>query len=81
MTIMEDVAALKGRVEQAQRNKARAEGARDSAQTALDKARQELADDFGVRTMDDADRLLSELRDDLARMIAEISAKLDQIGI
>jgi hypothetical protein len=81
MTLMEDVAALQDRVAEAQRSKARAEGVRDSAQVAYDKARQELADDFGVHSLQAAEDLLADLRAQLADLVQQISGKLDEIGI
>lgn len=81
MTLAEDVVALQARLADAQRARARAEGARDAAQAALDNAKQELNQDFGVDTIGQAETLLDQLRDELAALVEQISAKLDQIGV
>lgn len=81
MSLHDDVAEVQARITAAQRDKARAEGTRDAAQAAADRARDELLHDFGVTTVEQAELLLSGLRDELVQMTAEISAKLDQIGV
>lgn len=81
MTLAEDVAALQQRLADAERQRARAEGARDSAKAAYDNARAELKRDFGVESVDEAGALLAQLRDELAVIVADLSAKLDEIGV
>lgn len=81
MTLMEEVAALQDRLTDAQRARARAEGARDTAQAAADAARQELNRDFGVETIEQAETMLAELRDELAGIADQIRDRLDQIGV
>lgn len=81
MTLAEDVVALQQRLANAQREHSRAEGARDAAQAAYDSANAELRRDYGVSTVEEAAVRLAELRRELEATIADISAKLDQIGI
>lgn len=81
MTLAEDVVALQTRLADAERQRARAEGARDSAKAAYTSARTELTQNFGVNTVDEATTLLEQLRSDLAVIVADMTTKLDQIGI
>jgi len=81
MTLMEEVAALQDRVAEAQRSRARAEGARESAQASLHRALVELEQEFGVTSPEEAQELLSELKDELERTTAQITRKLDEIGV
>lgn len=81
MTLMEQVSALQERLAEAQRDRARAEGARDSALKAARDARAELNQQFGVDSLDEAENLLTDLRSELERIVAELTAKLDQIGV
>lgn len=79
MTLAEDVVALHTRLATAQRERLRAEGARDTAMSAAEAARQELQRDFDVSTVEDAEELLVRLRTDVEQLVASIAAKLDQI--
>ena len=81
MTLAEDVAALQQRLADAERQRMRAEGARDSAQASYQAARDELKKTFGVETVEEAGALLTTLREELAGIVAELSAKLDEIGV
>lgn len=81
MTLAEDVATLQQRLADAERQRARAEGARDSAQASYQAARDELKKNFGVDTAEEAGALLATLRDELAVIVADLSAKLDEIGV
>lgn len=81
MTLMEQVADLQNRISAAQRERARAEGARDAAQAAAETARAELHRDFGVSTVEEANTLLTQLRADLEATTAEVAAALDKIGL
>lgn len=81
MSLKDDIVALQARVTAAQRDRARAEGARDAAKAAADNAREELLRDFGVESVEDAEKTLFLLREQLTQLTAEISAKLDQIGV
>jgi hypothetical protein len=81
MTLAEDVVTLQARLAEAHRAKARAEGARDNAQAAADTARAELERDFGVATVEQAEAMLADLRDELAALTTAISAQLDKIGV
>lgn len=77
MNLAGDVTALQSRLAEAHRVRARAEGAREAAQHALDKARTELAEEFGVKTAEEAEQLLAELRVQLERLVAQITRQLD----
>lgn len=81
MTLAEDVAALQDKLRDAERQRVRAEGARDAAKSAYDTARADLKRDFGVETVEEASALLTHLREDLAGIVADLSVKLDQIGV
>lgn len=81
MTLAEDVAALQTRLADAERQRARAEGARDSAKAAFVAAREELARQFGVNTVEEAADLLDQMRADLSAVVADMTTKLDQIGL
>jgi hypothetical protein len=81
MSLAEDVTALQEKLRDAERQRVRAEGARDSAKTAFITARDELKAEFGVETVEEAAALLAQLREDLAGIVADISAQLDQIGV
>lgn len=76
-----DVAALKTRLAAAQRARIRAEGERDAAKAAADAARDQLARDFGVHTVDEAKAMLARLEAELAAEVAAISAALDELGL
>jgi len=81
VTLAEDVVALQQRLATAQRERSRAEGARDAAQAAYDNAHAELHRDYDVSTIEEAAARLTDLRRELEATVADISAKLDQIGI
>lgn len=81
MTLAEDVAAIQERLRTAERDRVRAEGARDSAKAAYDSAREELKKQFGVETAEDANALLVQLKSELGSLVEDLSAKLDEIGV
>lgn len=81
MTLMEEVTALQDRLAEAQKARARAEGARESAEAALQKSLVELKQEFGVSTAEEGDELLDTLKHKLELLVADISARLDEIGI
>jgi hypothetical protein len=70
---------LRGRLAAAHRARGRAEQERDAATAAAQNARVRLAEEFGVHTAADADRVLAELQAELDRHIAELRAALEQI--
>lgn len=75
-----EIKDLQKRVEQAERERARAEGTRDAAQNALDNAFRELKDDFGVDTLPEAEELLESLHADLQMAINKLTGQLAKIG-
>lgn len=81
MTLAEDVTALQQKLRDAERQRVRAEGARESASAAFTTARDELKAEFGVSTVEEASALLTQLKEELAGIVADISAKLDEIGV
>lgn len=81
MDIHERVADLQSRIEGAQRERLRAEGARDAAQHFAEKAAEELQRDFGITTAQSAQAALDALRAELEAITAEISAALDEAGV
>lgn len=75
------IAAIKTRLANAQRAKLRAEAEQAAAQTAADNARRQLADEFGVTSVDDAKAMLAGLESDLAAQLEQIRAALDEAGL
>lgn len=75
------VADIKNRLEVAQRARGRAEGEQDAARSAADTARRQLAEEFGVTSVDDARALLDSLTTQLTDQIERIRAALDEIGM
>lgn len=75
------VAALKTRLSAAQRAKLRAEGERDAAAASAEQARTQLADEFGVTSVADAQAMLMELDSELAARLDQITAALDEAGL
>jgi len=74
------VTALKTRLAAAQRARVRAEGERDAAAASAEAARTQLAAEFGVRTVEEAQTMLRELDTSLADELAALAAALDEIG-
>jgi hypothetical protein len=81
MTLMEDVARLQERLTEASKARARAEGARESAQLALERAHADLRREFNVPDERAAAELLADLNDKLTTLVADIKAKLAEIGV
>ncbi len=81
MSLMENVVALQTRIADANRERIRAEVAHDAAKQAAERARTALFDEFGVRSVEQAEQLLTEMRDELTALHQQISDQLDQIGI
>lgn len=81
MTLMDDVAKLQQRLADAQRERARAEGAYATAQAIAEQARAELKRDFEVDTVADAETLLETLREELALLVSQLTEELDRIGV
>jgi hypothetical protein len=81
MTIAEDIAALQQRLRAAERERVRAEGARDAALASRANAQAELKKQFGVDTVEDASALHQQLKQELAGIVSDLSAKLDEIGV
>lgn len=81
MTLAEEVVALQARLADAERARARAEGARDNAQTILDSALAELKEQFDVDDPEQAAALLVQMREQLTYLVASICERLDQIGV
>lgn len=75
------VAAVKTRLAAAQRARIRAEHERDAATAQAEHARQQLAAEFGVSTVDDAKRILADLEDDRDQALATLTAALAEIGV
>ncbi len=81
MSTPDDITKLHDRLAEARRHRDRAEGVRDSAQAAVDRARKELADDFACDNVEQAEKLLAAMTDDLNELVADINAQLDRIGL
>lgn len=70
---------IKTRLAAAQRARARAEHERDAAAAAAQAARDQLAADFAVTTIEQAKTMLTALEADLATEIAALGAALDEM--
>lgn len=81
MTLMEEVSKLQQRLAAAQRERARAEGAFETAKAIAAAARDELQRDFGVDTVEDAEQLMQRLRRELTELVEAINTELDRIGV
>ncbi len=81
MTIDAQIADLQHRLTAAGRARARAEAERDAAAANADRARRQLAEEFGVSTAADAAALLSQLETALGADIATLAARLDALGV
>lgn len=79
--VMEEVSRLQQRLAAAQREHNRAEGAYATAREIADRARAELMRDFGVDDLEQAGRLLDELKDQLAKIVTDLNTELDRIGV
>ncbi len=75
------VAHLKQRLQTAQRARVRAEADRDAAAAAADNARAQLADEFGVHSVEEAKQMLRELETNLAGEMAAITEALDGMEV
>jgi len=74
------VAAIRTRLATAQRARVRAEADRDAAAASAATARAQLAEEFGVQTVEEAQAMLQQLDTALAGEIATLAAALDEIG-
>jgi chromosome segregation ATPase len=74
------IRTLQDRLSTAQRQRIRAEHERDQAQAAADAARTRLTTEFGVTDLDAAHQLLDKLRAELETHLAELAARLDELG-
>lgn len=81
MDIHERVTDLQSRIETAQRERLRAEGARDAAQHAAEQAADELKVAFGITTAASAQAVLDRLRQELTDTVLDIEKALDEAGI
>lgn len=81
MNVMEQISKVQERLAVAQRDRSRAEGAYETAQAVADSARAELKRDFGVDNLDAGEQLLGDLRGELERIVADLNAALDKIGV
>lgn len=74
------IAGIKTRLALAQRTRIRAEHQRDAAAAQADKARQQLQDDFGVTTVDEANAMLAALEHDRDQALAALTRALGESG-
>lgn len=81
MTIDEQIANLKAKLERAQRDNIRAEANKESAQATYDLAIQQLQKDFGVDNLGQARAKLEELEGALTKKLAEVTELLDNIEV
>ncbi len=71
---------LRDRLQAASRERIRAEQNRDAALAAAKQARQALADQFGVTTVEQARAKLHHLTGELNRCLLDFEADLERIG-
>lgn len=76
-----EVNELKARVELATKRKMRAEADLDAAEAAKAKALKELADQFGVTSVEDAKALMLRMQQELTDSMAEVRQSLDRINL
>lgn len=76
-----EVNELKARVELATKRKMRAEADLDAAEAAKAKALKELADQFGVTSVEDAKDLMLRMQQELTDSMAEVRQSLDRINL
>lgn len=81
MSLESEVADLQNRISAADRERIRAEAARDAAVDAAQRARDELKREFGVDTLAEANELLEGLRAELGLIVGKVTAALDKAGI
>lgn len=80
MTTEQDIAALREDVQAAQERGATAKARLAQAQARAEAARDDLQNEFGVTTADEARTALAELRQQLEAEAAEVRARLRQAG-
>lgn len=76
-----DVNDLERRLTLAHRAKARADGAREAAEASAATIRAEMKRDFGVDTVEDAEKLLAQWQTRLDELTKHITDKLDEMGL
>lgn len=81
MSLESEVADLQNRISAADRERIRAEAARDAAVDAAQRARDELKREFGVDSLAEANELLEGLRAELGLIVGKVTAALDKAGI
>ncbi len=80
MNIQEQVADIQARMDAAQRERLRAEGSRDAAKAAAEKAAADLDRDFGITTAEQAQAMLDTLRAELMEIVEQLRQALDEAG-
>lgn len=81
MNSLEKISALQDRIVDAQRQRARAEGARAVAQADLDATMDDLRREYQVTDLEAATLLLEQMRAEIDQITADITAALDEIGV
>ncbi len=80
MDITERIADVQQRLDNAQKERLRAEGSRDAAQAAAAQAADELKLNFGITTAAQAQDMLDQLRRELEQIVEQITKALDEAG-
>lgn len=81
MKSLEQISTLQDRIADAQRQRARAEGARAVAQADLDATMDDLRREYQVTDLEAATLLLEQMRAELDQIAADITTTLDEIGV
>lgn len=81
MSLHNTINDLQNRLNTAQLERTRAEGAQEHAEQVARTAREELKREFDVDTVEQGEQLLAQLCEQLEHQIARINAQLDEIGV
>ncbi len=80
----DDIAAqvreLQTRIEASQRARIKAEHERDAAVASVERVQQHLQQEFGVSTVENAQTVLTQLKDELGAALQHVRTSLDHIG-
>lgn len=74
--VEERLSTIRQKQQEAERRRARAEAQRDEALSRQQKAEKALKQEFGVETVEEAQRLLQELQQETEGVLAEIEEKV-----
>lgn len=79
MSIEEQISAARAKARKAQEDRVRAEASRDQAVAAEAQITEALRTEFGVSSLDEADRLLGRFESEIQAELANVSGHLGQV--